>query len=295
MSVSTLSVSTPSTLQLLAPAKLNLFLHITGRRADGYHTLQTLFQLLDHGDPMTFALTPREGDSLHLHSTVGHTQLPIPMEQNLVMRAVRILRAVTPAALPGVRISLTKQIPIGAGLGGGSANAAMTLVALNQLWELGLDSAALCRLGVRLGADVPVFIRGQSAWAEGIGDELQPVTIPPTWYLVITPPCLVSTAEVFSHSDLTRNTPAIKMADFLAGGSRNDCESVTCSLYPGVAAALNWLRNYAKARMTGTGASVFASFDDEDAARKVLLAKPAEWHGFVAQGVQAMAHSKDGK
>lgn len=281
-------------LHLLAPAKLNLFLHITGRRADGYHTLQTLFQLLDYGDAMSFQLHPQGAQALHLQTSGLNSNLPIPMEQNLVMRAASKLRAIAGKSLPAVQITLDKRIPVGGGLGGGSANAAMTLLALNTLWGLGLDNEALCAIGTQLGADVPVFIRGQSAWAEGIGEKLEPVAIPPAWYLVITPPCLVSTAEVFCHSDLTRNTPAIKMADFLAGRVRNDCESVTCRLFPEVADALNWLGKFAAARMTGTGASVFAAFSDEDSARKVLQDKPAEWHGFVARGVDSLAHSKAG-
>lgn len=281
-------------LHLLAPAKLNLFLHITGRRADGYHTLQTLFQLLDYGDAMSFQLHPQGAQALHLQTSGLNSNLPIPMEQNLVMRAASKLRAIAGKSLPAVQITLDKRIPVGGGLGGGSANAAMTLLALNTLWGLGLDKAALCAIGTQLGADVPVFIRGQSAWAEGIGEKLEPVAIPPAWYLVITPPCLVSTAQVFCHSDLTRNTPAIKMADFLAGRVRNDCESVTCRLFPEVAEALNWLGKFAAARMTGTGASVFAAFSDEDSARKVLQDKPAEWHGFVARGVDSLAHSKAG-
>lgn len=282
-------------LHLLAPAKLNLFLHITGRRADGYHTLQTLFQLLDYGDRMSFQLHPQGANALHVQGNGLTGALPLPMEQNLVMRAASKLRAIAGTDLPAVQITLDKQIPVGGGLGGGSANAAMTLLALNTLWGLGLNDTELCAIGIQLGADVPVFIRGQSAWAEGIGEKLQPVSIPPAWYLVITPPCLVSTAQVFCHSDLTRNTPAIKMADFLAGRVRNDCESVTCRLYPEVAEALNWLGNFAATRMTGTGASVFAAFSDEASARKVLEGKPAEWHGFVARGIDAMAQGKAGK
>ena len=282
----------PSPLQLLAPAKLNLFLHITGRRADGYHLLQTVFQLLDYGDRMSFQLDPTGSNSLHLQSNGLATGLAV--ERNLVMLAARKLQAVAATPLAGVRITLEKQIPIGGGLGGGSANAAMTLLALNQLWELGLDTDELCRLGVQLGADVPVFIRGKSAWAEGIGEELEPISLAPAWYVVITPPCTVSTAEVFCHSDLTRNTPAIKMADFLAGRVRNDCEAVACSLYPDIANALNWLGKFAKASMTGTGASVFAAFNDEASAQQVSQSKPALWHGFVAAGVNALAHCEDG-
>lgn len=280
-------------LQLLAPAKLNLFLHITGRRADGYHTLQSVFQLLDFGDQMRFQLEPGPLTSLHLQ-TSGQFDA-IPMEQNLVMRAARKLQALAKPGLPGVRITIEKRIPVGGGLGGGSANAAMTLIALNALWEIHLDIAALCTIGKELGADVPVFIQGHSAWAEGIGDLLEPIALPAAWYLVLTPPCQVSTREIFCHADLTRNTPAIKMADFLAGRVRNDCETVTCRLHPEVAAALNWLSKFAKSRMTGTGASVFAAFRDEASARKVFDEIPAHWHGFVAQGVNSLPHSTAGK
>ncbi len=279
-------------LQLLAPAKLNLFLHITGRRADGYHTLQSVFQLLDFGDRMTFQLGSEPGSSLHVQSS---GQLGVmPMEQNLVLRAARKLQALANPGVPGVRITIEKRIPVGGGLGGGSADAAMTLIALNALWEMHLDNAALCSLGKELGADVPVFIQGHSAWAEGIGDLLEPVALPTAWYLVLTPPCQVPTGEIFCHTDLTRNTPAIKMADFLAGRVRNDCESVTCRLYPEVAEVLNWLGNFAKSRMTGTGASVFAAFRDEASARKVFDEKPAHWHGFVARGVDSLPHSAAG-
>jgi len=279
-------------LQFLAPAKLNLFLHITGRRPDGYHELQTVFQLLNYGDEMTFA--PVADDLLSLHLQAQGLDKALPLENNLIMHAAHLLREQAGKPTPGARITVHKRIPAGAGLGGGSANAAITLVALNQLWELGLERDALARLGAQLGADVPVFVAGNSAWAEGIGDQLEPVTLPPCWYLVITPPCAVSTAEIFCHEDLTRTTPAIKMADFLAGRVRNDCESVTRNLYPEVAAALDWLQNFAEARMTGTGASIFASFENEEKARKGLQATPDSWHGFVAQGVNSLAHSTDG-
>lgn len=274
------------TLQLLAPAKLNLFLHITGRRADGYHELQTVFQLLDYGDAMGFALT-RNGDlALHIDSSALSQRLPL--EGNLVGRAYQRLRQIAGEQASGVSITLQKRLPAGAGLGGGSADAAITLLALNQLWrlELGLDRLAL--IGAELGADVPLFIRGHSAWAEGIGERLTPVALPAAWYLVITPPCAVATVEVFCQEDLTRNTPAIKMADFLAGRVRNDCESVTCRLYPEVATSLKWLRQFADARMTGTGSSVFAAFDDETSARQVMQKMPDDWRGFVARGIDVM-------
>lgn len=274
----------------LSPAKLNLFLHVTGRRADGYHELQTLFQLLDYGDWLQFEDRPEPVLSLHL--TPESSIHDLPLDNNLILRAARLLqdhlqqhRGGQPR---GARITLEKHIPMGAGLGGGSSNAATTLLALNELWGLHLDRAELARLGLQLGADVPVFVAGCSAWAEGVGERLDAVEIPPAWYLVITPPCHVSTAEIFGQENLTRNTTAIKMADFLAGRSRNDCESVTRALYPDVDQALAWLDQHAPARMTGTGAAVFASFTDQSSARNVLNQLPADWHGFIAQGVNSL-------
>ncbi len=271
-------------LHCLAPAKLNLFLHITGRRADGYHELQTLFQLLDFGDRLTFERTDSPGLSLHLlpDSPIRN----VPLDGNLILRAARLL-ALHSAAPVGARISLGKHIPMGAGLGGGSSDAATTLLALNRLWELNLDLPTLAELGLQLGADVPLFVHGKSAWAEGVGEKLEAVVLPDAWYVVLMPDCEVSTARIFTQEHLTRNTTAIKMADFLAGRSRNDCESVTCGLYPEVEKARNWLGQYAPARMTGTGAAVFARFDDEASARAVLAELPATQTGFVAQGVNS--------
>lgn len=291
--------ATTGTLRLLAPAKLNLFLHITGRRADGYHELQTVFQLLDYGDTLLFTLPDRPSYALHvewadtLAAPAGGTRAALPMERNLITRAMHLLRQRAGPDAPGVHIRVHKRIPAGAGLGGGSANAAMTLLALNHLWQLALDAPTLCTLGALLGADVPVFIQGQSAWAEGIGDRLTPVQLPPAWYVVITPACSVATGGIFCHEDLTRNTPAIKMADFLAGGVRNDCEPVTCRLYPEVAEALAWLRQFGAARMTGTGASVFASFADAASAQRVLQELPDTWRGFVAKGVNTLPRNLD--
>ncbi|MEX0619770.1 MAG: 4-(cytidine 5'-diphospho)-2-C-methyl-D-erythritol kinase [Pseudohongiellaceae bacterium] len=283
-----------STLTTLSPAKLNLFLHITGRREDGYHNLQTVFQLLDYGDPMAFETPPasRSNGLLALH-TKG---IVMPVDDNLILRAARLLReeAAKPDASAVIRIH--KRIPLGAGLGGGSSNAATTLLALNRLWRTGFSESRLCRLGRRLGADVPVFVRSRSAWAEGVGDELQPVELPESVYLVLNPSCGVSTAEVFSHEQLTRHSPAIRIADFLAGwGSRhcfgqtaNDCEPVVRALYPEVDEALRCLGRFAEARMTGTGSGVFARFDDENAAQAVLAELPGSMHGFIARGVNRM-------
>lgn len=264
-----------TTLSLLSPAKLNLFLHITGRRSDGYHTLQTVFQLLDWGDTLHF--TPNRSGEVSL----GGSALQIPPEQNLILRAAALLHR---EGL-GVHIELEKRVPTGGGLGGGSSNAATTLLALNTLWALGMDSGALQALGATLGADVPVFTAGHSAWAEGVGEVLTPVDLPPDWFLVISPECHVSTAEIFSHGQLTRNTSPIKIAAFFEGHSRNDCQDLVRNLYPEVDNALKWLENFGDARLTGTGACVFASFAGEQQARSALARLPSSMKGFVARGV----------
>ena len=269
----------------LAPAKLNLFLHITGRRADGYHELQTLFQLLDYGDELSFDPLPNGDLSLHAE---GPTASAMPLDENLILQAAELLRQEAMDPMLGAAISVGKRLPAGAGLGGGSSDAAATLLALNELWQLDLPEARLCELGVKLGADVPVFLRGRSAWAEGVGEILTPVELPNAFFLVVTPPCFVSTKEVFSQENLTRNSPAIKMADFLAGRSRNDCEAVTRALYPAVAEALDWLAQFTEARMTGTGASVFARCESRAEAEQLLARLPEPLTGFVAQGVNTL-------
>lgn len=269
----------------LAPAKLNLFLHITGRRADGYHELQTLFQLLDYGDELSFEPLPNGDLSLHAE---GPTASAMPLDDNLILQAAELLRQEAMDPMLGAAISVGKRLPAGAGLGGGSSDAAATLLALNELWQLDLPEARLCELGVKLGADVPVFLRGRSAWAEGVGEILTPVELPNAFFLVVTPPCFVSTKEVFSQENLTRNSPAIKMADFLAGRSRNDCEAVTRALYPAVAEALDWLAQFTEARMTGTGASVFARCESRAEAEQLLARLPEPLTGFVAQGVNTL-------
>lgn len=273
------------TLTLKSPAKLNLFLHITGRRADGYHELQTLFQIIDYCDVLHFTATPDTGTE-----TLQSSDPVLAGQDNLILRAARALRAHTGSHW-GANITLEKYIPMGAGLGGGSSNAATTLVALNRLWKTGLSVAELCTIGVRLGADVPLFVKGESAWAEGIGEILIPVDLPQKNYVVITPDCHVSTGDIFSHQQLTRNTTAIKMAAFLAGQTRNDCENIVRQLYPPVDEALNWLNQYAPARMTGTGASVFAAFDREDEARELVSQVPRNMKGFAAKGLQRSALS----
>lgn len=270
----------------LAPAKLNLFLHITGRRSDGYHELQTLFQLLDYGDELR--ITPVSGTTLSLHLAAQSPVQDMPLDGNLILRAAQLLRDRAGDTSLGASIQLCKRIPTGAGLGGGSSDAATTLLALNELWQLDLALEDLLEIGLQLGADVPVFLQGRTAWGEGIGEQLEAVELPVCWYLVITPQCQVSTARIFSQPDLTRNSPTIKIADFLAGRARNDCESSTRKLYPQVDEALIWLNQHGDARMTGTGASVFASFEDRDSAEQVLALLPPNLSGFIAEGVNSL-------
>jgi 4-diphosphocytidyl-2-C-methyl-D-erythritol kinase len=266
-------------LTVFSPAKLNLFLHITGRRADGYHTLQTLFQLLDYGDTLHIQRLPTAAIELECNIP----QLAGP--DNLIVQAAMALRQVS-GCQTGARITLHKHIPMGAGLGGGSSNAASTLLALNAIWGTGLDQDTLCAIGLHLGADVPLFVRGESAWAEGIGEQLVGVDLAPKFYLVICPDCHVSTRDIFSHQQLTRNTTAIKMAAFLAGQTRNDCEALVRKLYKPVDSALIWLSQFGQARMTGTGASVFAAFDSLAQAQEVWRKRPADMKGFIARGLQ---------
>lgn len=269
---------TPS-LHLLAPAKLNLFLHITGRRADGYHQLQTYFQLLDHGDWLSFDL--RSDNNITLQPEIPG----VAFEQNLIVRAARLLQPHAQITA-GIDIHLDKRLPMGGGIGGGSSDAATTLVALNSLWQCGLNRAQLQALGLQLGADVPVFVGAQSAWAEGVGEQLQPLELAQVWYLVLHPQCTVSTAEIFSNKDLTRDTPNITVAAFLEQGGRNDCQNLVRKLYPPVDEALHWLSQFASnARMTGTGASVFAAFETEAEARNALAQAPQKLPGFVARGI----------
>jgi 4-diphosphocytidyl-2-C-methyl-D-erythritol kinase len=266
-----------------APAKVNLMLHITGRRADGYHELQTVFQFLDLCDELQFK-TKTDG-----RITRQAGPLDIGAEDDLVVRSARALQRVSGSGL-GVDIWLRKRIPTGAGLGGGSSDAATTLHALNRLWNLGLDNDRLAAIGLTLGADVPVFVRGFAAFAEGIGERLQPVLITEHWYLLITPDVHVSTAEIFSDPDLTRDSPAIKICDLSTAGWDNVCVPVVSKHYPEVAKALKLLGGFAEARMSGTGASVFAGFATRREAEQVLeqLEATAGWNGawrsFICQG-----------
>lgn len=260
-----------------APAKLNLMLHITGRRDDGYHLLQSVFQFLDYGDEITIS-TRDDGVIRRLNELPG-----VDAEQDLVVRAARLLQQQSGSTL-GADIRVNKLLPMGGGLGGGSSDAATVLVALNRLWGTGLSLEQLAALGLQLGADVPVFVHGQAAWAEGVGEILQPVELPEPWYLVIIPPVEVSTAEIFSDPQLTRDCQAIKIRDFLAGQGGNVCQPVASRHYPEIAQALAWLGQFASAKMTGTGSCIFAAFDTEAQAQEVYRQLPDGWRGFVAKG-----------
>lgn len=272
---------------LPAPAKLNLFLHVVGRRADGYHLLQTAFRFVDHGDSLTF--TPLDGGRVELAESIPG----VPDEANLCVRAARLLQAEGGAA-HGARIALEKRLPMGGGLGGGSSDAATVLLALNRLWGLNLPRERLQALGLQLGADVPVFVFGQAAFAEGVGEALAPVALPPAWYLVIEPGCAVPTVEIFAAPQLTRDSIPIKIADFSAAclnALRNDMQPVVRLKYPAVAQALDWLESHSGgevefARMSGSGACVFAQCASESAARALLAQVPGGWRAWVARGLQ---------
>lgn len=261
-----------------APAKLNLFLHVTGRRPDGYHTLETLFQFLDIADRLRFEIIA----SRHITRAV---ELPgVPKERDLTVRAARLLQEATGVAR-GCVIHLDKQLPAGGGLGGGSSDAATTLLALNRLWGCRLSTDALAALGLKLGADVPVFVRGRAAWAEGVGEVLTPQDPPQPWYVVLVPAVAVSTAEVFAAYDreqLTPSSPPLTIRGFRAGQVGNDLEPVVRRLYPEVDNALKWLDKFGQARMTGSGACVFVAVDSESAGREILASWPGR--GFVARG-----------
>jgi 4-diphosphocytidyl-2-C-methyl-D-erythritol kinase len=269
-----------------APAKLNLFLHVTGRRPDGYHLLQTAFRMLDWGDALSFSL---RRDGLVLRRVCHSSELEgVPAEADLVVRAARLLQAECDTGL-GVDIRVDKRLPMGGGLGGGSSDAATTLIALNRLWDLNLPRRRLQELGLALGADVPFFVFGESAFAEGVGEELAPLALPPAWYVVVSPQVMVPTAAIFAAQELTRNTPPIKIADFAASpdfvSTRNDLEPVARARFPAVGAALDWLRSYGQACMTGSGACVFAEVADEAVARAVVAACPPMWRAWWARGL----------
>ena len=271
------STSPADDLRWPAPAKLNLFLHIVGRRPDGYHLLQTVFQFLDHGDWLRFI--PRQDGRVHRCDPVPG----VAEDQDLTVRAARLLQAES-GCDRGVDIHIDKRLPMGGGLGGGSSDAATTLVALNQLWGLGWSEDRLAELGLGLGADVPVFVRGRAAWAEGVGERLTPVELPEPWFLVVKPLVEVATGPVFQAPELTRDCPPLTISDFLSGRGGNVCEPVVRARHPEVGAVLDWLDERATARLTGTGSCVFAAFPSREAAERVLRELPRVWRGFVARG-----------
>ncbi len=274
------------TLTLPAPAKLNLWLHIIGRRADGYHELETVFQFLDHGDELSFAV--RDDGVIRLHTEIE----AVPHDSNLIVRAARKLQEQSGSPL-GADIWLTKVLPMGGGIGGGSSDAATTLLALAHLWQLDWDEDRLAALGLSLGADVPVFVRGHAAFAQGVGEQLTPVDPEEPWYVVLVPQVSVSTVEIFSHPQLTRDSLPLKMRPVPEGNSRNDCQPVVEQSYPEVRNALNSLGKFTEARLTGTGSCVFGAFPSKAEADKVLALLSATQTGFVAKGSNvSMLHRK---
>jgi len=262
-----------------APAKLNLMLHVVGRRADGYHELQTVFQLIDLCDRLEISVR----DDGVISRPTGPAG--VAEADDLTVRAARALKAATGTPL-GAEIVVRKRIPVGGGLGGGSSDAATTLVALNRMWQTGMTLPEIAAIGARLGADVPVFVAGKSAWAEGIGEKLTPVSLGvDSWYLVVFPGVLVPTASVFQAPELTRNSPPTTMRGFLETGGRNDCEAVVRARFPAVGEALDWLGRHAPARLTGTGSCVFAKFSRAADAERVAARVPDVWRAFVARGL----------
>jgi 4-diphosphocytidyl-2-C-methyl-D-erythritol kinase len=261
-----------------APAKLNLFLHVVGRRPDGYHDLQTLFQIVDLCDRI--AIDVRDD------ATIERPEGPegVPAEEDLAVRAARALQQAT-GVQRGATLRVRKHIPLGGGLGGGSSDAATVLLALNDLWATGLTIEQLAELGLGLGADVPLFVRGATAWGEGRGERLTPVELPEAWYVIVHPGVEVSTRQVFAAPELTRNSPVITMRAFRASGGRNDCEPVVRAMFPEVGEVLDWLGRLAPARLTGTGACVFAAFDRAIDAERVAARVPDRWRSFVARGL----------
>lgn len=280
-------------LTLPAPCKLNLFLHILGRQEDGYHRLQTVYQLLDYADTLHFTRT--EDDEITVHPVLPNT----PPKENLIYRVAKVLQTASKTA-HGAKIQVKKKLPMGGGIGGGSSNAATTLLGLNHLWRCGLNLDQLASLGSEIGADIPVFVRGKTAWAEGIGVDLKALELEERWYLVLAPDCHVSTATVFNHKDLTRDSPTITVAAFFEKGGKNDCQPLVERLYPQVREAVDWLGQHwpgqhglgqhglghlGSAQLTGTGACVFAAFPDEQTAQQVFAKRPKHLNGFVAKGV----------
>ena len=263
-------------LEVLSPAKLNLFLHITGRTANGYHELQTVFQLLNWGDTLTFELSDTPGVQL-LGDIAG-----VDPADNLITRAANLLSLPSDA---GVSITVNKIIPMGGGLGGGSSNGAITMLALNKMFELGYGVDEMADIGAALGADIPVFIRGQSAWGEGIGDRLTPIDLPNRWFVIIYPNCHVSTHQIFTAPELTRNTPPITVSAFFHGVVRNDLQPVVEARYESVRSAIEWLSARGSAMMTGSGSCVFAAYDERETAEKVASEAAGQYQAFVAEGI----------
>ncbi len=268
----------PTTLTCPAPAKLNLFLHVTGRRSDGYHLLQTLFRFIDLSDTLHFTLRD-DGVIRRINEIEG-----VPQEHDLCVRAAFLLQQEC-GCTQGVDITIEKRIPLGGGLGGGSSDAATTLLALNRLWNLGLLRERLMQIGLTLGADVPVFVFGENAFAEGVGEQLQAYPLPDAWYVVLFPPVHVATAQIFAHPELTRDTISLRIRDLSLRELKNDLQPVVCNLYPEVARHLSWLNQFADARMTGSGACVFAGFASAEQAQAVLKQLPQDMRGIVARGL----------
>jgi len=260
-----------------APAKLNLFLHITGRRDDGMHLLQTVFQFVDFGDVLE--IRARDDGEIRLQGSIEG----VADGDNLITRAALALQQTTNCQ-SGADITLEKNLPMGGGLGGGSSDAATTLVALNKLWQTGLSIEQLAEIGLTLGADVPIFVHGKAAWAEGVGEQFSAVELPEPWFLVLIPACEVNTGEIFADSQLTRDCTPITIRNLLSGQASNVCEAVVVQHFPPVAQALEWLGQYSPAKMTGTGACVFAAFDSRAQAEEVLAQRPKNLKGFVAKG-----------
>lgn len=270
----------------LAPAKLNLFLHLTGRRADGYHLLQTVFQLIDHGDLLHFAL--REDGLIERTTELAG----VPAESDLIVRAARKLQSAASTKYPdrrfGADIAIDKRLPMGGGLGGGSSDAATTLMALDHLWQTGMTRAELMAMGLQLGADVPFFVFGRNAFAEGIGEKMVAVDTPPTWFVVIEPGVSVPTETIFSDPELTRNSKPVKISDFsraIVGFGKNDLQNVASKLFPPIAEAIKWLGQFGDARMTGSGACVFCGFEQECRADEVLNIVPSHWTAWKAKSL----------
>jgi 4-diphosphocytidyl-2-C-methyl-D-erythritol kinase len=269
-----------------APAKLNLFLHVVGRRADGYHLLQTVFQLIDLCDWIEF--TPRADGAFKLAQPIAGVD-----EEDLSVKAARLLQQETGHQTGGATIRIDKRIPIGGGLGGGSSDAATTLLALNELWDTRVKRADLARLALQLGADVPFFLLGRNAFAEGIGEALTPLDLRPVWYVVVTPQLAVATREIFAARELTRSTEPLTISAFFAGLGRNDLEPVVRARYPEVGRVLDWLRQYGDARMTGSGSSVFAAFATQSEAEAVAAKVPDEWRRVAVSALDRHPLARD--